>query len=230
MIQFNLLPDVKLEYIKAKRMKRLAFSSALIVVAVSLSIFIFMFIFVNAIQKQHLKNLDSNIDKDVAEIQQIPEINEILTVQNQLSVINGKHDEKPATVRTLRYVSEVLPENTSITSLNVDYKTNKITIGGKTKDLAITNKFVDTLKFTEFETKSGKKGKPFSAVVLKSYNSDKTTGGIEYSVVASFDPLIFDNNEEVTLVVPGIVSTRSSTEKPNINFEPSSQPQESGGQ
>lgn len=226
MVQLNLLPDVKLEYIKTKRTKRLVLSLSFLVIAVSVSFFIFMLIFVDGIQKKHMSNLDKDIDEKVTTIQNTPEVDKILTIQNQLAVINGKHDEKPTATRLLPYLAQVLPNGSKLTELKADFKTNTITITGNTTDINAINKFVDTLKFAEYTIKPDAKGKPFSQVVLSSYTTDP--GKAEFTVTAKFDPVIFDNANEVTLVIPGIVSTRSSTEKPNIQFDQKSQSLEGG--
>lgn len=57
MIQFNLLPDVKLAFIKARKLKRLVMVGAASVTSVSLAVVILLFIFVNVAQKKHLSDI-----------------------------------------------------------------------------------------------------------------------------------------------------------------------------
>ena len=63
MIQFNLLPDVKLEYIKAKRTKRSVMLVSIIATGVALGISIMLFLTVSVLQKQHINNLNNDIQK-----------------------------------------------------------------------------------------------------------------------------------------------------------------------
>ncbi len=94
MIQFNLLPDVKLEYIKARRTNRLVIGTSLIVSSAALVIFILLFMTVNVFQKKNITDLTADIKHGSAQLQSIPELNKVLTIQNQLSVLPGIHDQK----------------------------------------------------------------------------------------------------------------------------------------
>ena len=70
MIQFNLLPDIKLEYIKAKRMKRSVILISSVVGGSAFAIFILLFLVVNVAQKQHLSNLQADLDNDKKVLQE----------------------------------------------------------------------------------------------------------------------------------------------------------------
>lgn len=52
MIEFNLLPAVKQEYIKVQRSKRMVITIALIVGAIAIAIFVVLFVNVNILQKK----------------------------------------------------------------------------------------------------------------------------------------------------------------------------------
>ena len=55
MIQFNLLPDVKQEYLKAKRTKQLVVLVSIIASATALTVLLLLFISVNVVQKKSLQ-------------------------------------------------------------------------------------------------------------------------------------------------------------------------------
>lgn len=222
MIQLNLLPDVKLQYIKTRKNKRSIIIIASFVVIVSIGVTSLLFSFVYVGQRAHMKHLDHDIDSGIGTIQNTKGINEILTIQNQLGVLNAKHSEKPAITRALPYVAQMLPSGGKLTGVNVDFLNATMSIEGSTTDINATNKLVDTLKFAEYSTQSGLKGKPFSDVVLSSFSTQ--TGASSYSITMKFDPVLFKNTEEVTLTVPGIISTRSSTEKPVIEVDKKVEP------
>ena len=93
MIQFNLLPDVKQAYIRAKRRKRVVAVTSTSVIAGCLTVLVLLFAFVNVAQKQHLKDLSSDINAQVKELQDTPNLDSILTVQNQLMVLGSLHDK-----------------------------------------------------------------------------------------------------------------------------------------
>lgn len=221
MVQLNLLPDVKLQYIKAKHTKRFVVLVSSLVIVVSLSLLIIMLGFVYGVQKKHSNDLEHDIEKGIATIKSTPEIDKILTIQNQLQVVNTKHEEKPAAIRVLPYIAQMLPAGAKLTQLSTDFTGGTMNISGTTASINDTNKLVDTLKFAEYRTKKDdpnqeQTGKAFSEVVVVSYGADKTTS--TFSINMKFDPILFKNTETVELSVPSIVSTRSNTEKPNIEF------------
>jgi hypothetical protein len=216
MIQFNLLPDVKLEYIRAQRTKRLVMTVSVLVAIASLAILVILLMTVFVFQKQHMKHLTSDITKYSNDLKATPDLDKILTIQNQLGSLASIHEQKPEVNRIIPFIKEVTPSDASISSLNVDFATNTMVITGSADTLVTVNKYVDTLKFTHY---SNGQDSPlaFSAVVLTSFG--KADKGASYSINLAFDPVIFDNTQDIKLTVPNIVSTRSSTEKPDVLFE-----------
>ncbi len=226
MIQFNLLPDVKLEYIKARRAQRLVLLGSTIVTVVSVSIMVVLFFGTNVLQRRHISNLHHDIDADSKQLQKVPDLNKILTVQNQLNSLTELHDKKPVAARLGVYLGQLTPNDLSIESLEVNFTDNTISFEGSSNALSVVNKFIDTLKFTTFEADS-KSNKAFSEVVLASFGrSDQEQGGggtkpATYKVTLKFEPTIFDGAHETQLKVPNLTSSRSSTEKPNALFKQS---------
>ncbi len=220
MIQFNLLPDVKLEYIKTRKTKRMVILSACGAGAVSLLLFVLLFTYVNIVQPQHLKSLNGSIKESEQKLSAVPDLNKVLTIQSQLSSLTNLHASDPATSRTFGYLSQVTPAKATISSATVDLNANTVTISGEADTLSTVNKFADTLKFTNYQIEGQNQSAPaFSNVVLGSFGKgDKTA---TYQLTFVFDPTIFDNTKDVKLVVPKIISTRSETEKPSDLFKQS---------
>lgn len=222
MIQFNLLPDVKQEYIKAKRQKHSVIVISLLVAAASLFVFVMMFLTVYVFQRQHIKDLDSEIATSSATLKDTPDLDKVLTIQNQLKSLSQLHDAKPVTSRLFGYLSQVTPSAVTLGKINVDFTNATISVEGSADALSTVNKFVDTLKFSTYQeegvaSKDSDQPKPFKDVVLASFSrSDKET---TYSINLNFDPAIFDSSKKITLAVPKIISTRSETEKPTELFK-----------
>lgn len=230
MIQFNLLPDVKMDYIKAKNLKRSVIVISGIVAAVSLALFLLMFATVNGFQKKRISDLNGAIAKDSKTLRETPDITKVLTVQNQLNSLSSLHDQKPVTSRLFGYISQLVPAQASIGKLELDFVENKMTItgtldtttgGDAANALGNTNKFIDTLKFAEYTYPSDQgaeqKAQAFSNVVLSKFT--RTEKEATYEITLNFSKDIFDNNKKVTLVVPKITSTRSDVEKPSDIFK-----------
>jgi len=217
MIQFNLLPDVKLEYIKAEHQKHTVIVSAVIAGATALSIFVLLFLVVNVLQSKSIKDLTGDIKTNGAKLQSVPDLNKILTVQNQLQSLPALHNAKYVTTRLPQYLKQVTPANVSIAKLDIDFTANTISISGASNSLETINKFVDTLKFTEY-TLGDQKSKAFSSVVLTTFGRDDK--GASFQINLKYDPVIFDSSKDIQLTVPKIVTTRSETEKPSDLFQP----------
>lgn len=220
MIQVNLLPDVKLEFLKARQLKRTVLSISVLVSAISLGVFVLFFIIVNVVQVIYLDNLDNDIKVRTAQLKAMPDIAKILTIQNQLNALPGLHSDKPVSSRIFTYIKQLAPQEASIESLTVNFDEQSMSIEGSARDLASVNKFADTLKFTSYSVSQTKAtNRAFSEVVLAQFgvsqqtsdNSDKTAS---YTITLKYSPEIFNSDISTKLTIPNRVTTRSETEKP----------------
>ncbi|HUS25763.1 MAG TPA: hypothetical protein VMY99_00250 [Nevskiaceae bacterium] len=221
MIQFNLLPDIKMQYIKARRQKRLVMLAATMASIVAASILVLLLAIVYVAQKKNLSDLNSDIKTYSTQLKSTKDLDKILTVQNQLKSLPALHNQKAVAGRLFVYLPQLTPTTASIAKLDVDFAANTISVGGSADALTTVNKFTDTLKFTTYSTKdlqvSGKRA--FSDVVLTTFaRNDK---GATYTIDLKFDPTIFKEDSDVTLTVPNIISTRSEVEQPSALFQQS---------
>src|SRR4051812_46628586 len=109
MIQFNLLPNVKLEYVKTQHTKRLLTMLSLVAGMAGIAILLVAIVSVNVVQKKSLSDLDSDIAKYSTQLKSVKDLDKILTVQNQLSTLTSLHDDKPVASRLFSYISQVTP-------------------------------------------------------------------------------------------------------------------------
>lgn len=232
MIQFNLLPDVKIEYLKARRVKRLVMLASAIVTGVTMTIMILLIMAVHVVQKNHLKNLRADIKTKSEELRQEPDLSKILTVQQQLGSLDGLHQNKPAAERLGAYLSQVTPRDIRISHFSADFDARTMTFDGTAPSLKAVNQFIDTLKFTTY--KSGDlSGNAFSAVVLASFSRTEQTkddNPATYQITLTYDQTIMSGAENVALVVPQTTTTRSTTERPSENLFEQAIPNGTGGQ
>lgn len=217
MIQFNLLPSVKMEYIRAQRTKRMVVGISVLVTAAALALLVLLSMTVFVFQKEHMNHLTNDIAKYGKDLQATKDLNKILTVQDQLGALKSLHEQKPEVNRLIPFIKQLTPATASIASLNVDFSADTMTITGSADSLQTVNQFVDTLKFTTY-AQSGQSPKAFSGVVLTSFGrADK---GASYTINLGFAHDIFDNTKTVQLTVPNIITTRSELDKPGVLFEP----------
>lgn len=218
MIQFNLLPDIKIQYLKARRQKHIVILISVLATAVALAVFILLLTTVFVLQKKNISDLNKDIKSSGDQLQNVKDLNKILTVQNQLGSLTALHDKKVVSSRLLGYLTQVTPAEASVSKLQVDYATNTMMVGGGAPSLNTVNTYTDTLKFTKFSVgESTSEKNAFTNVELKSFRRDAKNATYEISL--RFDPQIFSNQKEVKLNVPKIITTRSETDKPADVFQ-----------
>lgn len=219
MIQFNLLPDIKLEYIKAKKLKRTLLTVFTLVAMSSAALAVILFLGVNVVQKKHMNDLAKDLTKTAQKIQATPDINRIITVQNQLKSLPALYDARPAATRLFGYLGDVTPSNTSIANTSVDFVNHTVTLSGSGKTLLDINTFVDTLKYTLFVSDKAPQtsAAAFTKVSLTSYSRGEKSSS--YQVNFSYDPALFDSLQKITLTVPQAITTRSEISQPTELFQ-----------
>jgi len=225
MIQLNLLPDIKLAYIKAERTRRLVLSVSFLVAAAAVVILLLL-LSVDGLQKKHLSDLNKDIKSESSKLQGEPQIKKILTVQNQLDSLTDLHAQEPAASRLFDYLNEVTPTSVSISDFTIDFTQQTTTITGTSDNLAHVNQYVDTLKYTKYTAgnSSSDSGQPaFGNVVLSSFSlntgSQDASQAANYTITLSYDQTIFDNTQNIKLQVPKITTTRLSVDQPNDLFK-----------
>lgn len=219
MIQFNLLPDVKINYLKARAFKQRILSVSMIVMAASIGLVAFVF-FIQLGQKKNIKDLTNDIQEEKMAIQANEDINKVLTVQNQLKTLPDLHGKKPVTSRFFDYLNRLTPSDVKLTAFDVNVESATAVITGNADNLEQVNRYIDTLKFATFKTESGVEGKPFLTVAA---TLNRSSEGSSFEVSTTFDPVILDAKEKITLVIPQITTTRSELEKPTELFEESNE-------
>ncbi len=223
MIQLNLLPKVKLEYIKAQRTRRIVISVSILVCIISVALLFLLFSY-DLLQKKHLSDLDKDIKTEVSQLQAKPGINQILTVQNQLESLTTLHSGKPAVSQLFNYVNEVTPAQADISDLTVDFTKQSISITGSADNLSSVNQYIDTLKLTTYKTnKNSSATKAFNSVVLSNFGLSSTASSgkpATFTITLNYDPNIFDITQSAVLSVPNTTTTRLEVSSPSDLFAP----------
>lgn len=201
MIQFNLLPDVKLQFVKTQRTKRLLTLISILVSIGSLTVLVLSFLTVNVVQKKSMSDLNNDVAKYSSQLKNIKDLDKILTVQNQINTLSSLHDQKPVTSRLFGYIGQVTPVNASLTKMTLDYSNQSLALGGSAPSLDVISTYTDTLKATMYKLAgSNTSTHAFKDVVLSSFGRDDK--GATFTITCTFDQAIFDTKNNVTLVVP----------------------------
>jgi hypothetical protein len=211
MIQFNLLPDVKLQYVKTQRTKHLLTVVSFLVSIAAIGVLLLAFVTVDVVQKKSLNDLNGDVNKYSTQLKGVKGLDQILTVQNQLSTLTSLHEQKPVVSRLFDFIAQVTPAPANISTLSVDFKANTIIIGGDAPSLDVVSTFTDTLKATTYQTDSSKTPQhAFTDVVLTTFGRDDS--GATFSITCDFDPAIFNSaNTNVKLTVPADANADQSS-------------------
>lgn len=201
-VQFNLLPDVKYQYLKAKRLQRLIVTVASIAAAVCVVVLIIMILFVDVWQKHHISSLTSDIKTNAQKVKSIDGLDKIITVQNQLGTLPSLYSQDPQTSRLFGYITKLTPPNVTIGDLSLDFTANTMEIKGSGPGLDNINAYTDSLKKATYDdaTSGVDNTAAFSSIVLSSFSRDDK--GASYTIDLSFDPILFQPSEKITLNVP----------------------------
>lgn len=233
MIQFNLLPDVKVQYIKTQRTKRMVMLTSVVIAGVSVLIVAMTFSY-SLTQKRHLTKLDKHIKSIRTELESNKELTKILSVQNQLNSLPQLYAGRPAADRLPVYIEQTTPSNVSISKLTIDFSTSTIEVSGSATSLSSVNTYVDTLKYTKFkqntENASDEKTESINAfkdVVMTKFGTEK--GQSSYTINLNFDPLIFDGTKSISLEVPSLITTYSQQSNTSPFTGTQQQDKSSGG-
>lgn len=225
-VQFNLLPDIKQQFIQTERKRNLVISASILVSVVSVLIFLITLSTVSIVQKNQMTSADKTIATANSKLKQLNGLDQVLTVQNQLQTLVGLHQSKHISSLIFNYLPEVTPTNVSVGRLAMSYVDNKIQIDGTAANQSAVNTFIDTLKFTTYTIGSSNSPKTaFPSVIESSFGIG--VGNVSYSLNITFDPVLFSNNQidkdghliVPTLTVPKLTSTRSVVDDPsNVLF------------
>lgn len=224
MITLNLLPDVKLEYIKTRRLQTRVISIAVLVTAGVVGLVLLVAIWVYAVQAVQKSYLTDQITLHAKELKQLPEIDKYLTLQNQLNNLTALHEGKNDLSRLMVYLPILNPAPpNNVTFTNVELASgdsgNVLTFRGEAKDYTGLNTFRDTLTNASF--KNGEvTEKLFESVIVSSSSLELGNNGsmlIVFNIDTTYNPNAFLNSvKKPEVKVPQITTTQSSQAAPNV--------------
>lgn len=229
MIRLNLLPDIKRDFLKAKRDQARVVSFSILAVFVAAGVTVALAVWVYAIQQGWSNLLTQNIKDNVAEIQKITDIDKYVTVQNQLANLSNLHDGKNDFSRLmtiLPILNPKSPNNIKLSSINLEDEQHTITMEGQTADFTGLVTFRDILENAQVEYRASAseaktvKDKLFSDVKIIDQGMSKTTSGssvVGFKIVVTYNLAAFKNSsKDVTVTVPKLDTTPSKQGSPDL--------------
>ena len=258
MLQVNLLPDVKKEFIKAKRQRNLVMTVCIMASLGAGAVVVVLGVIMGG-QQIHKNILMGNVDRDKQTIQNAQEnkqLNEYLTVQNQLSQIDSLKESQPILSRLFDYIQELNPADPNGVELSsvrmtaggntaaADTTTGAaaesggtIELNGLTANFASLNVYKTTLQRTEITYSDGEDGDSvtellFTSVTVNEAGLSQAGGGgdqVSFRITVSYNAAAFNQNSmDVTLKIPQETTSDAVVNAPRNVFNNNGPTVESG--
>ena len=109
MIEINLVPDVKQEYIRAKRVRSFVISTAVIVGLSSVAVVVLLAVYAFLGQAVRKNFADAAIKDNNSKLMKVSDLEKTLTIQNQLTKLSELHDGENITSRFFDMLAIINP-------------------------------------------------------------------------------------------------------------------------
>lgn len=134
MIELNLIPDVKLELLRAQRVRSTVISVAILISIVSVAVVVLLAAWVFGVQGARGALSDNSIKSESQKLANVPDIVNTLTIQNQLSLLPKLHSSKHVDSRifdVLATINPPQPNDIAVTKVVLDSSASTIAISAQ---------------------------------------------------------------------------------------------------
>lgn len=228
MIEINLLPSVKREYLKAQQMKHAVVVGSVLISLLALAIMGLLYGYVQVVQPRHQKNVQTDIDSALSDSAKKEDAVKVVTVQGALEQLPNLQDKKMITSNMFTYLKEFTPRDVSYSSIKLDLTESTIVLQGTATNFEQANVLANNLKSAKFTfDKSEQKQtiSPFTEVVFNGLTKSEVAQdnkNVTFQITFRVDQTIFDQSAK-----SGVVSVNASseelllpTDKPFVGGEP----------
>lgn len=167
MIQVNLIPDIKRELLRAQQMRRTAISISILAGLIAGGVVVALALILG-VQVVHETLVRSSIDSQSKELRKIDNIDNVLTIQNQLDMIQSYQDNRTMDSRlfdVLGAINPPAPNNMQFSSIKLDPTSHTISIEGTAQNgYAATETFRKTI--LNIKVESGGTGTDVASIPL----------------------------------------------------------------
>lgn len=230
MIQINLIPDIKRELLRAQQMRRTAISISILVGIIAGGVVVALAVILG-VQVVHENIVRGNIDKEYKTLKSVDNIENVLTIQNQLETIQSYQDKRTMDSRlfdVLGAINPASPNNVRFSSIKLDPSNSVLTIEGSAENgFSATETFRKTILNTKVESGSGNDIESIALaeeVTISETSYGQAADGshvLRFSVSFTYPEGLFDNTlKNIKIVTPTAKTdvTDSKTRVPESLF------------
>lgn len=233
-VEVNLVPDVKFEFIRAEIIRsRVTTVAILAIIAAAVAVALLSLV-TFGLQSYLVSSADKKIEEQFQIYKDYTGVNQIITIQNQLSKIDDLHQGKPISSRLFNMMISMIDgsgQSVKISRLDFDKATSEIRIEGQSGDGFIgLERMQKAITATTLSYKDGDETimEPLTDRVTTNespgYGQDSLGNQVLIFNISFFaNENMFDFSKEITLVGPGRQDvTDSITVIPKDIFAPKS--------
>lgn len=213
MIEINLIPDIKQEYLKAKRARTVVASGAIVVGIASVAIVVLLSVYLFGVQTLRSSLADSEIDKKSNQLKAIPDLGNMLTIQNQLSSLTDLHKNKNIDSRLIALLQEInpaAPNQVVYSQVGVNTEEGTIHIEGQADNAFVAaDAFKKTIQATKFqfrEKEGDSETRPVALdgeVTIANQSYGENAAGkkvLRFSIDFNYDKALFASSSENVVI------------------------------
>lgn len=184
MIQINLIPDVKREYLHAKRMRDIAVSLSIFISFVAAGAVGLMLLFLSSqVAREFLA--DRTIETEYETLSSVENLSDMVTIQNQLSLISQQHADKSMNSRlfnVLEAINPIAPNDVRFTSIALNPEDSTLSLEGQADAGYIAvETLVKTIQNTTIDYTDGSES---AEIESADFASDVTVSETSYGIAA----------------------------------------------
>lgn len=197
MISLNLLPDSKLEHLQGVRKQRKVSALCFGAIAAGAALPIIL-VAVWGGQKALLGIVQGNIDEKIDQLQSVEDLEQILTVQNQLRALPGLYDQRLFYTTLLGVLPTLLPADAHLSSVGMN-ESNQLELAGLAANAATVNDFISILTTASLRDSDGQTRPAFTSISLGEIQPGEA--GATFSVTVTVDPALLQTIQEPDLML-----------------------------
>lgn len=218
MIEINLIPDIKQEFLRARQVRTMVISGAVVVGIACIGVVVLLAIYLFGVQGLRSSLADSDITKKEQELKGTQDLSNVLTIQSQLLSIGTLHSEENITSRVfdlLAAINPASPNQVTFSNVKFDSENGTVHIDGQAANgFVAADVFKKTIQATSFRYKDGDKtttspiakageGSDSGVVISNlSYGEDSTGAKVlRFSVDLTYDSLLFAATSSDVIIV-----------------------------